>query len=207
VIELIAECYARTQAWEPLRLLLSGVEGARALTPERHRELLGRALREELGRAGESARLEALKALWDATPPALRGLPELRRAYLGGLARFGADTEVAAQVGNMLKQGWDAGLVEVYGSLGGLDPVAQLATVEQWLNQHGERHELLLAAGRVCSRNRLWGKARSYLDAALRLQPTPDVYLALAKLCEQTKQPEEANLFYRRGLELVAGKP
>lgn len=207
VIELLAEAYARTGAWDALRRLLTGSDGARALAPARYRELLARALREELTRAAAAARLDALKSLWDAAPPAFRAIPELREAWLRGLARFGADAEAAAQIVQMMQQGWDGRLAALYGELGGLDPVTQLATVEQWLNQHGEKPELLLAAGRVCTRNRLWGKARSYLDAALRLQPSAEVYLALARLCEQAKQPDEASLFYRRGLELAAAPP
>jgi HemY protein len=206
VIELLAETYVRTQAWDALRQLLSGTEGPRALNPGRYRELLGRALHEELARAGAAARLEALKSMWDATHAPFRAMPALRLVYLRGLARFGADTEVAAQITRVIEQGYDGGLVDLYGELGGLDPVTQLATVEQWLNQHGEKIELLLAAGRVCTRNRLWGKARSYLDAALRLRPSPEIFLALAKLCEQAKQPEEASLFSRRGLEATAAR-
>lgn len=204
VIELLAETQVRLPQWEPLRRLLATPEGGRALTPARYRELYGQALRQSLLAAGETARLEALKSAWEAVPAEFRKRSDIRGAYLRGLARFGADAEVAAQVMQMLKAGWDAGLVEIYGELGGLDPVAQLATVEQWLNQHGEKPELLLAAGRVCTRNRLWGKARSYLDAALRVQPSAAAYLALARVCEQSKQPEEAALFYRRGLELAA---
>jgi HemY protein len=206
VRELLAETYARTGAWEALRQLLSAAEGARALTPARHRDLLARAVQEELARATAGARLDALKSLWESLSPALRALPDLQRAYVRGLARFGADAEAAAQIVRLLRDNWDAALVEAYGELGGLDAVTQLATVEQWLNQHGEKAELLLAAGRVCTRNQLWGKARSYLDAALRLQPSAAAYLALAKLCEQTRHPEEANLFYRRGLELATTK-
>lgn len=207
VIELLAELYDRTGAWDALRRLLCGGEAARALPAERHRRWLARALREELRAAAETARLDALKSVWDSTPAAFRVLPEVREPYLRGLARFGADAQAAALIVQTMQGGWDARLAVLYGELEGLDPVAQLATVEQWLNLHGERAELLLAAGRVCTRNRLWGKARSYLDAALRLAPTAEVYLALARLCEQAKQPDEASLFYRRGLELAAGVP
>jgi HemY protein len=200
-IELLADAYAQAQDWDALRRLLAG---PRAPASPRHRELFARALRESLARAAAGDRLEALKSLWQEAPGPLREDAGVRRAYLRGLARFGADAEAAAQATRMLAQAWDPELVDLYGGLAGLDPVAQLATVEQWLNQEGEKAELLLAAGRVCIRNQLWGKARSYLDAALRVQPSPDAYLALARLCEQTRKPEEAVLFYRRGLELAA---
>lgn len=205
VIELLARAYARTQAWEPLRLLLSGSEAPRALPPARYKALLARALAEALAQAAVSARLDALKSLWESAPAEMRAAPEVRLAYVAGLARLGADAEVAAQVVQMLKSQWDAALVRLYGELSGVDPVTQLATVEGWLTQQGEKPELLLAAGRVCTRNQLWGKARTYLDGALRLQPTADAFLALARLCEQMRQPADAALFYRRGLELAAG--
>ena len=203
VIELLARALARAGSWDALRQLLASVEAPRALPPARYRDLYARALREALTQAAASARLDALKALWESAPPPVRAEAGARRAYVRGLARLGADTEAAAQVAQMLAAEWDGALVAVYGELEGLDPITQMATVEGWLTQHGEDPELLLAAGLVCMRNQLWGKARSYLDGALRLRPTPEAFLALARLCEKTRQPDDAALFHRRGLELA----
>lgn len=206
VVELLARAYARSGAWEPLRLLLGSPSASRALPPSRYRALYARALAEALAQAGTSARLDALKSLWESAPEAIRAQAAVRQAYAGALARLGADAEAAAQITQMLRAEWDPALVLVYGGLGGLDPVTQLATVEGWLTQQGEKPELLLAAGQVCTRNQLWGKARSYLDGALRLQPTAAAFLAMAQLCEKTRQHDDAALFYRRGLELAAGR-
>jgi HemY protein len=205
VVELLARAYAKSGAWEPLRLLLSAPAAAHALPPERYRALHARALSEALAHAGAAARLDALKALWDAAPTDMKAMAAVRRAYAGALARLGADTEAAAQITQMLKAEWDVELVRIYGELAALDPVTQLATVEGWLTQQGEQPAVLLAAGQVCTRNQLWGKARAYLDGALRLQATPAAFLALAQLCEKTRQHDDAALFYRRGLELAAG--
>jgi HemY protein len=206
VIEMLARAYARSGAWEPLRQLLSAADVPRALPPARYRSWYARALREGMVQAAATARLDTLKQLWDSAPPDIRAAAEVRRAFVSGLARLGAETEAAAQITHMLKSEWDDALVAVYGELEGLDPVTQLATVEGWLTQQGDKPELLLAAGQVCTRNQLWGKARSYLDGALKQQPTPAAFLALARLCEKTRQPDEAALFHRRGLELAAGK-
>lgn len=206
VIELLAKAYARAGDWDALRQLLAGSGAARALPPARYRSLYARALGEGLAQAASAARLDTLKSLWDSAPPDIRAVPEVRQAWVRGLARVGAETEAAAQIVQLLKGEWDPALVAVYGGLEGLDAVTQLATVEGWLTQHGEKPEVLLAAGQVCTRNQLWGKARSYLDGALKLQPSPAAFLALAKLCELTRQAEDAALFHRRGLELAAGK-
>jgi len=203
VIELLAETLARSGEWEALRQLLARPERLRALTPERGQELLARAYSELLTRASASARLDALKSLWDAAPAPVRAHTAVRSAYARGLARVGAEAQAAALITQVLKTEWDPELVTVFGEMTAIDPLGQLATVEQWLSQHGEKPEVLLAAGRVCTRHGLWGKARSYLDAALRKHPSPEVCHALAQLCLAAKNPVEAQRFYQRGLELA----
>src|SRR3546814_4279834 len=98
------------------------------------------------------------------------------------MARLKAQAEALAFVNNVLKKEWDADLAAIYGELHADDPLSQLASIENWLNQYGERPELLITAGRVCLRNKLWGKARSYLDAMLRVAPSAAAYLELARL-------------------------
>ena len=43
------------------------------------------------------------------------------------------------------------------------------------------------------------------LEAGLAAAPTAQGYLDLARLCQDTQQPEEAARYYRQGLELVTG--
>jgi HemY protein len=156
--------------------------------------------------AVEQARLDRLKALWESAG-SYRNDPELRRDYARGLARLNADADAMALIAQTLEQRWDPVLPAIYGDLHANDPIAQLATVEQWLGRYSDQAELLQVAGRVCVRNRLWGKARSYFDAALQRAPTPQIYLDLARLCQDTQANEEAAQFYRKGLELAAARP
>jgi len=203
-IELLADSYQALGEWEPLRALLAEPAARSALDPPQYDALSIRCLRELMQAAVAEARLDQLKALWDGAP-AYQDHPELRRVYLHGLARLNADAEALALIGPILQREWDADLALLYGNLHANDPIAQLATVEQWLVQHGAKPELLLLAGRVCLRNKLWGKARSYLEAGVQAAPTPQGYLDLARLCQDTQQPEEAVRYYRQGLELAAG--
>lgn len=202
-VELLAESYAVLGDWEALRQLLADTVQLQALTAQRREELLRRAYVELMRKAVAAARLDQLRALWEAAGPA-RGHAELRREYVRGLARLNADAEALALIAQTLAQDWDAELAQLYGDLHTADPIAQLATAEQWLGRYGEKPELLEIAGRVCLRNKLWGKARSYLEASLHAAPTPRAYLDLARLCEETQQREEAGRFYRLGLELAA---
>jgi HemY protein len=202
--ELLAESYYGLSAWEPLRQLLLD-DGVRALLPaERYRALLTRAQLERMGEALRDAHLEQLKALWEALPKEFRHQSDLRRAYVRGLVRLNADAEAAAMISATLSREWDPVLATLYGSLQAGEPLSQLAAIEEWLGKYGEKPELLVTAGRACLRNKLWGKARSYLEAVVRTEPTATAYLELARLCEQTQSPEEAQKFYRQGLELAA---
>lgn len=62
---------------------------------------------------------------------------------------------------------------------------------------------LLLALGRLSLRNRLWGKARSYLEASIGASPRSAAYGELGRLLEQLGEQEAAREHYRKGLELL----
>jgi HemY protein len=203
-IELLAESYAAIGQWPELLDLLLEKPSAEAVPPARYRELLIAALVQRLRAAIAAARLDQLKAVWERAPAAYRAEAEVRALYARGLARLNADAEALALIASTLDRTWDAELAMLYGELHAADPVGQLASVEQWLKQHGERTELLVTAGRACLRNKLWGKARSYLEAVTRVAPSAAAYLELARLCEQTQASEEAQQFYRKGLEHAA---
>lgn len=203
-VELLAEAHAALGEWATLRRVLADNAKLNALTPSRYHELMLRALRELLTQALASAQLEQFKAVWSAAEPRFHQEAGLRRDYARGLVRLNAEAEAAALIVTTLKSEWDADLVLLYGGLQAGDALGQLAIIEQWLGRYGEKPELLTTAGRVCLRNKLWGKARSYLEVALRVAPSPVVYLELATLCTTTQNAEEAARYYQQGLELAA---
>ncbi|PTU31514.1 heme biosynthesis HemY N-terminal domain-containing protein [Stenotrophobium rhamnosiphilum] len=205
-IELLAESYSELGDWVALRELLADTAKLKALAPARYNELMLQALRELMAQALAAAKLDQLKAIWDAAAEEFRVDPDLRRIYARGLARLNADAEALALITTTLRKVWDGELVTLFGDLHATDTLSQLATIESWLGQYGEKPELLTTAGRVCLRNKLWGKARSYLEAVLRVSPTPVAYLELAKLSAETQNSEQAVQLYRQGLELASSQ-
>lgn len=103
---------------------------------------------------------------------------------------------------------WAAGeaeaLIRLYGRLAG-GGSGRIGKAEQWLQRHPRDAALLLALGRLCRAQRLWGKAQSYLEAALSVAPSQEGHLELARLFDELERPEEANRHYRlsAGLEPV----
>jgi HemY protein len=100
---------------------------------------------------------------------------------------------------------WQRELLAIYGRLDGAEQMARIARAEAWLQQYPDEAMLLKALGRMCIRQRLWGKAQSYLEASLAIEPTPQAHLELARLFDQLERTDEANKHYRASAQLEAG--
>lgn len=200
-VELLAESLAALGEWAPLHRLLQE-PAAEDIDPARRQAWRRSALDALLRQAQTEGSLDQLKAVW-ADAGALRDEPDLRLRYARGLVTLGATAEASSLVAQTLDAGWHAGFATLGGELHGVDTIGQLAQLERWLQRYGERPELLSAAGRACLEGRLWGKARSYLEAVVRVAPSPQAHLDLARLAENTQQPEEAARHYRAGLSLL----
>jgi HemY protein len=89
----------------------------------------------------------------------------------------------------------------------GPDSTKQLKRAEGWLARHPDDADLLLAAARLCLRNELWGKARSYLETVISLRPTPEAYQVYGRLLNRLGDTDAAAEAYRSGLGMVADEP
>ena len=74
---------------------------------------------------------------------------------------------------------------------------------EAWLKRHPHDAALLLTLGRLCADQDLWGKAQSYLDASLAIEPSWSAHLAAARLQERLGNAESARRHYRECLDLA----
>ncbi len=98
---------------------------------------------------------------------------------------------------------WDSELVALYGDCQTGDVVAEIEQAEKWLNQHKQDAGLLLTLGKLCLHQKLWGKARNYLDASTSIAPSHAAYTALGQLAERLGKSDEAFKYYQRAMELV----
>lgn len=81
--------------------------------------------------------------------------------------------------------------------------LALIREAEGWLKQRPRDHMLLLALGRLAMCQQLWGKAQSYLEASLSIQPTLLAHAELVRLFQATGKDELAARHYRDSLELA----
>ena len=137
----------------------------------------------------------------------LRTVPEDERgrrvvlAAARALVGLGAEAEAQKLIETVLDaikdDDWQPDLVAIYGRLTNSEQTARIAKAEAWLRRHPDDARLFEALGRMCLRQRLWGKAQSYLEASLSVAPSQQAHLELARLFDQLERPEEANKHYR----------
>ena len=98
---------------------------------------------------------------------------------------------------------WDSQLAAIYADCKSASTLAQIERAERWLRQHARDAVLLATLGKLCMRQALWGKAQSYLEASVALEPTLDAHMTLARLMEQLGRNDEAIRHIRRSAELA----
>lgn len=211
VLDLLQRVYVGLRDWPSLLELLPELHRHGVLPPVELQTLEREAYRAQLkvlgAREGEDEG-RRLHQLWRSMPRALRQDPELVGHYARQLLARGAEAEAMALLQQQLKRSWDPELVRLYGLIEGPDPQRQLLVAEQWLTERNSDAVLLLALGRLALRNELWGKARDYFEASLKLEESAEGCAELGRLLAHLGEPALSSRYFQRGLEVsTAGLP
>jgi HemY protein len=151
----------------------------------------------------KSADAGSLEAYWKQLPADMRtdgAVAATAARYHLALGSTGPAQTIIEQA---LERDWNPALVALYGDAAGPDVLPQIERGEKWLRTHARDPALLLALGKLCMRQALWGKAQSYIEASLALEPTHDGHMTLAALMEQLGKPQEAERHFRASAELA----
>ncbi len=203
VLYLLKKLYEKLESWDDLYELLPELRRQNVLNAEALSALEKRIHEVRLYQAGSDA--DRLQRYWEMMPKAYRQQPDLILDYASQLKVLGAEEAAERQLREYLKKSWHPQLIRLYGQIQGADPEQQLAVAERWLKEHENHPELLLACGRLSLYNKLWGKARSYLEASLGAEVRAETCCELGNLLQQTGDKEKAAAYFRQGLELASG--
>ena len=201
---LLGKLYYQLEDWDSPGQLLPRLKAQGRITADAIRTWTVRVHREHLDRAEDG---DAVQAAWKNVPRNLRSDLELLGAYFSALIRIGKHEQAEKELAAALKKEWRGPLVRLFGLVEGPDASKQLKRAEGWLASHPEDPDLLLTAARLCLRNELWGKARSYLETVISLRPTPEAYQDYGQLLNRLGEGDAAADAFREGLGLVAGSP
>ncbi len=208
-LKLKSQLYVRLEDWQRLREMLPALRKHKVLRPTEQETLEHQvylALVAEAGQRGRAAGQggEALAAVWDEMPKALRQDPRLIEVYCLQLRALGAEAQAEEVLRTTLKQTFNDRLIQHYGLVQGKDPAKQLATAERWLADHPHDATLLLALGRLALRNSLWGKAREYLEASFNSKRDIQTCAELVRLLEHLGEQQASQQALREGFDLMA---
>ena len=156
-----------------------------------------------LRQAGTGQDRETLENAWRKTPQKLKKKSSLIEAYVNERLRFGDTGDCVTVLRRALRRHWDPELVRLFGQVEGRNLKQQLQFARGCLGRHPDDPHLLLTLGRLCIKNQLWGKARSYLEQSLQVLPDPVTCRELATLLEQQGEHEAAAARFRQGLNLL----
>jgi HemY protein len=200
-VALLGRLYFKLEDWANLAQILPRLEKQGRVKQETLDEWAVRVRTEKFANAADG---DAVIAEWRSVPKRLRDDVTVLEAYYEALMRVGLNDKAEKDLSAALKSEWRAPLVRLYGRVEGPDASKQLKRAETWLAKRGEDIDLLLAAARLCLRNELWGKARSYLETVIALRPSAEAYLEYGRLLTQLGETDAAADAYRDGLGMAA---
>jgi HemY protein len=195
-LRLLMRAEQGLQNWDEVLRLLRLLEKRGAIAAEPAAQLRITATIENLRKKALDA--GSLTAFWEKVPAADRVQPRIAAAAARLFTSLGACRDAHVLIRAALEAEWSSELVALYADCPHeADSLERLEQCERWLKSHPRDAALLAALGRLCTERGLWGKATSYLDASLSLQPSRAAHVAAARVYERIGRDAEANRHYR----------
>ena len=201
-LELKAQQQAKN--WEQTLPLIDQLERRGVFDATQAGQLRRYAHAENLKRKALDQR--ALSDCWQKIPTAQKRDAKVAAAAAQCFIALGGCTQANQIIEQALESEWDSELVGLYAECEGAEVVRQIERAENWLGRNPRDAVLLLTLGRLCAQQELWGKAQSYLEASIAVEPMYSAHLALAQLHDRLGNAEAARRHYRDSLELAIGQ-
>jgi HemY protein len=198
-LELKAQQQLRN--WEQVLTLAEDLRKRNAIDATHAEQLRRHALSENLRRKLLDSR--ALEEAWSKVAAADRTERRVAAAAAQCFIALGGCGQAHRIIEQALDVNWDSELVGLYAECDGDDTVARIERAEVWLKSHPRDAALLLTLGRLCGEAELWGKAQSYLEASIAVEPSHTAHLAAAHLQEKLGNADATRGHYREALDLA----
>lgn len=201
-LELRAQQAAKN--WEQVLALVDQLERRGVFDNEQAEQIRGHAHAENLKRKALDVR--ALADAWQRIPARHRRDTRVATAAARSFIALGGCAQAHEIIEQSLSERWDSALAVLYAECEGGDTLRRIERAEAWLKQQPNDAVLLFTLGKLCAQQGLWGKAQSYLEASIAIEPTYSASLALAQLQEKLGNADAAHRHSRESLELAVGE-
>jgi HemY protein len=202
VLKLLQKVYVELGDWRQVQMLLPELRRKDVLSKTEMLALEKQLYLAVLTQALSSATADQLPKIWKEVPNYLHQDPDLLVKYTDSLLAYHEVDEADKLLLKGINHHWNQLLLRQYAKVPSKQPAKQLAHAESWLSTHPEDAALYVCLGKLCIRNRLWGKAQAYLIKARELKPTPGILHDLGQVYENLNDKELAMSCYKQGLQL-----
>ncbi|MFT6791057.1 MAG: HemY protein [Cellvibrionaceae bacterium] len=207
VLSLRRQVCVALKDWKSLKALLPKLVQNHIGTADEHHQLELSLYRERFQEIQDknytltpSEEKTCLQQLWRELPEALHQEQWFLAHYASRLMALQEHDLAEKILAQGLRGQWHVSWLDLYGLLACADKIKPLKTAEKWLTEHRDSPQLLLALGRLCMRDKQWGRAVSFLQQSLKLQQRLETSAELARTLEIMGKQQQSNRCYKEGL-------
>ena len=212
LLSLLKEVYVRLEIWEQLEELLPALESHKLVDRDELERIRVRLFMEQLYAAGKSSQASAdpelavmaLTKAWKKAPGKYREDEKIVKHYTDLLCGVNAKTEAANVLEHAISRHWSDSLVLRYGERDFECSPQQLLQAENWLKSRPSNANLFLTLARLSMRNELWGKAREYYEASIRVAPSAQAYGESGRLLKHLGDDKASAASLKKYGELIS---
>lgn len=202
ILELQQKSLIQQRDWQALKALIPALKKHKVLDKRAAEDLDFRCTLGLLETAIDLNDSAKVNPIWDKLSRNERTSPRMVHAYARYLNSKNELDSSIRLITNALDKHWDTDLITLYGKTHSTQISTQIKKAQSWLKRHPEDPALLLALGRLCTKDQNWANAQVHLDHCAQLQPSPEVFEALAQLMLLTNRQNDALTYMQKGLAL-----
>ena len=211
---LLKEVYIRLEVWDLLKELLPSLEKNKIVDDEESAKIRMRIFVEELyvcygepqTRSDKQEVLRRLIQLWKKAPVRYKENEKVVKHYSELMIRLDDKAAASEALEKAIARNWSDVLVIFYGEHDFSASAQQLLVAESWLMERPANSNLLLSLGRICMRNELWGKAKEYYEASIKITPCAEAYGELSRLLKHLGELEASEICLKNYSDLIGVK-
>lgn len=188
ILQALYKLNLELKDWVHLKEMLPALHKAKFLNAEQYNDLEVQVFE---GLLLDALNIEALKATWKAASRQVRKQSDVVFAYAKKLLGFNQVQQAEVALADALSHHWSNKLVMLYAEIN-LDLNKQLKTAQHWTKQHGQSAALNFALAKFSQQLQLWGQARSYYEASVRIDPNPTIYLHYVEFLAERNETANA---------------
>lgn len=201
VLQLLQQTYAAVGDWQHILKLIPSLQRHNAFTEDELIEIEAEAYEQQFSQANLT--VKRLKACWDTLPKSIKTKTNIVKTYAAQLIKKHAHTDASLILINVLKKSWDDELMHLYAQAHSDHPDQHFKQAQKLLKDHPKNSSLLVGLGKIAIHNKAWEQAKDYLQQAIELEPSAEVYIQLGLTYQQLGNNTQAFSAYQQGAALL----